>query len=349
MEFLLLPLLMFILYGYSECRVEIRTTKVGDDKTIPTEGDTVAVHYTGRLTDSRIFDTSRGRSPFEFVVGQGSVINGWDVMVRYMSKGQKARVIITYDDAYGDTGIAQSNPPIPPFATLIFDVEIVAVKRAAAQNQGSPSMVQNNVATNQQLQTTKVQTGQNAMAGQIAGQVGQSALNFPAQVTGLIGQTNTAGGLATSSGIQTGVVGALPGTQFGAQQVNPLATQQQAQQFNQANLIQQLNAAAAAGVQQQPQQQFIAQPGGQTFNALNTLQTQQQLLAAQMPQQQFASQTVMQQQPQFAQAAGLPQQQTMGGAQTRGIGLPAVNTNFVSPVGQSGLAAANSQLMSASG
>lgn len=87
-------LFLVLLFGLSEGRVEIRTTKVGDDKTIPKDGDTVSVHYTGRLTDSRIFDTSRGRSPFDFVVGQGSVINGWDVMVRYMSKGQKARVII---------------------------------------------------------------------------------------------------------------------------------------------------------------------------------------------------------------------------------------------------------------
>lgn len=333
-------LFLVLLFGLSEGRVEIRTTKVGDDKTIPKDGDTVSVHYTGRLTDSRIFDTSRGRSPFDFVVGQGSVINGWDVMVRYMSKGQKARVIITYDDAYGDTGIPQSNPPIPPFATLIFDVEIVDVKRGDAQGQGN-SLVQSNPAATQNIQANiqATQTGQSALAGQVGGQAGQMAINFQPQTSGtaLMGQTNTAGGMATAGGIQTGM--------FGTQAMNPLLTQQQNQQFNQASLIQQLNAAAAAAgaQQQQPQQpqQFMAQPGSQTFNALNTLQTQQQLLAAQAPQQQFAAQTVMQQQPQFAQTIGIQQQPAsqqigMGVGQPRGIGMPMGNTNFVSQVGQTG-------------
>lgn len=339
------PVILFlvILFGLSDGRVEIRTTKVGDDKTIPKDGDTVSVHYTGRLTDSRIFDTSRGRSPFDFVVGQGSVINGWDVMVRYMSKGQKARVIITYDDAYGDTGIPQSNPPIPPFATLIFDVEIVDVKRGDAQGQGA-SVIQNNAAAAQNVQTSiqATQTGQSAVAGQIGGQAGQT-INFPQQTSGtaLMGQTNAAGGIATAGGIQTGMIG----TRFGTQAMNPLLTQQQNQQFNQASLIQQLNAAAAAAgaQQQQPQQQqqFMAQPGSQTFNALNSLQTQQQLLAAQAPQQQFAAQTVMQQQPQFAQTIGIQQQPAtqqigMGVGQPRGIGMPMGNTNFVPQVGQTG-------------
>lgn len=334
-------LFLVLLFGLGEGRVEIRTTKVGDDKTIPKDGDTVSVHYTGRLTDSRIFDTSRGRSPFDFVVGQGSVINGWDVMVRYMSKGQKARVIITYDDAYGDTGIPQSNPPIPPFATLIFDVEIVDVKRGDAQGQGN-SLIQSNAAATQNVQANiqATQTGQSAIGGQIGRQAGQTAINFPQQTSGtaLMGQTNTAGGIATAGGIQTGM--------FGTQAMNPLLTQQQNQQFNQASLIQQLNAAAAAAgaQQQQPQQQqqFMAQPGSQTFNALNTLQTQQQqLLAAQAPQQQFAAQTVMQQQPQFAQTIGIQQQPAsqqigMGVGQTRGVGMPMGNTNFVSQVGQTG-------------
>lgn len=333
-------LFLVLLFGLSEGRVEIRTTKVGDDKTIPKDGDTVSVHYTGRLTDSRIFDTSRGRSPFDFVVGQGSVINGWDVMVRYMSKGQKARVIITYDDAYGDTGIPQSNPPIPPFATLIFDVEIVDVKRGDAQGQGN-SLIQSNAAATQNVQANiqATQTGQSAIGGQTGRQAGQTAINFPQQTSGtaLMGQTNTAGGIATAGGIQAGM--------FGTQAMNPLLTQQQNQQFNQASLIQQLNAAAAAAgaQQQQPQQQqqFMAQPGSQTFNALNTLQTQQQLLAAQAPQQHFAARTVMQQQPQFAQTIGIQQQPAsqqigMGVGQTRGVGMPMGNTNFVSQVGQTG-------------
>ena len=245
-----------------------------------------------------------------------------------------------------------TNPPIPPFATLIFDVEIVDVKKAAGQGQAN-ALIQNNAPATQQLQGNVQATqtaGQTAVSGQIGGQIGQTALNFPAQATGagLMGQTG---------GIQTGMVG----TRFGTQAANPLATQQQTQLFNQANLIQQLNAASAAGgVQQQPQQQFIAQPGSQTFNALNSLQAQQQqqqqFLAAQTPQQQFAAQPIMQQQPQFAQTVGVQQQQAsqqigMGVGQPRGMGLPAANTNFMSQVGQPGLGigAGNTQLMGASG
>ena len=246
-----------------------------------------------------------------------------------------------------------TNPPIPPFATLIFDVEIVDVKKAAGQGQAN-ALIQNNAPATQQLQSNVQATqtaGQTAVSGQIGGQIGQTALNFPAQATGtgLMGQTG---------GIQTGMVG----TRFGTQAANPLTTQQQTQLFNQANLIQQLNAASAAGgVQQQPQQQFIAQPGSQTFNALNSLQAQQQqqqqqqqFIAAQTPQQQFAAQPIMQQQPQFAQTVGVQQQQAsqqIGMGQPRGIGLPAANTNFVSQIGQPGLGigAGNTQLMGASG
>lgn len=219
-------------------------------------------------------------------------------------------------------------------------MEIVDVKRGDAQGQGN-SLIQSNAAATQNVQANiqATQTGQSAIGGQTGRQAGQTAINFPQQTSGtaLMGQTNTAGGIATAGGIQTGM--------FGTQAMNPLLTQQQNQQFNQASLIQQLNAAAAAAgaQQQQPQQQqqFMAQPGSQTFNALNTLQTQQQLLAAQAPQQQFAARTVMQQQPQFAQTIGIQQQPAsqqigMGVGQTRGVGMPMGNTNFVSQVGQTG-------------
>lgn len=209
------------------------------------------------------------------------------------------------------------------------------VKRGDAQGQGN-SLIQSNAAATQNVQANiqATQTGQSAIGGQTGRQAGQTAINFPQQTSGtaLMGQTNTAGGIATAGGIQAGM--------FGTQAMNPLLTQQQNQQFNQASLIQQLNAGAQ---QQQPQQQqqFMAQPGSQTFNALNTLQTQQQLLAAQAPQQQFAARTVMQQQPQFAQTIGIQQQPAsqqigMGVGQTRGVGMPMGNTNFVSQVRQTG-------------
>jgi FKBP-type peptidyl-prolyl cis-trans isomerase len=77
------------------------------------------------LTDGTVFDESykRGR-PLDFVLGQGSVIRGWDVGIAGMKEGGKRRLIIPSDMAYGPEG----NPPvIPPSAPLVFDVELVKV------------------------------------------------------------------------------------------------------------------------------------------------------------------------------------------------------------------------------
>jgi peptidylprolyl isomerase len=65
------------------------------------QGDTVKVHYHGRLTDGTIFDSSEGRQPLEFEVGGGRVIKGFDEGVKGMSVGEKKTVSISADDAYG--------------------------------------------------------------------------------------------------------------------------------------------------------------------------------------------------------------------------------------------------------
>jgi peptidylprolyl isomerase len=64
-------------------------------------GDTVSVHYTGKLSDGSVFDTSRDQEPFEFVVGQGHVIPGFDDAVTGMSPGETKTVNVTPEDAYG--------------------------------------------------------------------------------------------------------------------------------------------------------------------------------------------------------------------------------------------------------
>jgi peptidylprolyl isomerase len=88
----------------------------------PTEGSVVTVHYTGYLPDGKIFDSSVERKQaFTFVLGQGQVIPGWDEGIALMQKKAKYRFIVPPDMAYGQ----QRTGPIPPNATLIFDVELI--------------------------------------------------------------------------------------------------------------------------------------------------------------------------------------------------------------------------------
>lgn len=99
----------------------------------PVLDDTVVVHYTGWLeADGTKFDSSVDRgSPSEFVLGQ--VIDGWNEGLALMSEGGTTRLIIPSDLAYGEGGSGS----IPPGATLIFDVELIEVKPAAAPDSDS--------------------------------------------------------------------------------------------------------------------------------------------------------------------------------------------------------------------
>ena len=98
---------------------------VGDGES-PEKGDRVAVHYTGTLEDGTKFDSSKDRGqPFEFAIGMGQVIRGWDEGVMTMRPGGNRILTIPSDLAYGDRG---SGKIISPGATLIFDVELLEVK-----------------------------------------------------------------------------------------------------------------------------------------------------------------------------------------------------------------------------
>jgi FKBP-type peptidyl-prolyl cis-trans isomerase FkpA len=97
----------------------------GDGKTAGA-GRMVRVHYTGWLPNGEKFDSSRDRDePFEFSLGAGQVIAGWDEGVAGMKVGGKRKLVIPPDLAYGTAG---APPDIPPGATLVFEVELLEVR-----------------------------------------------------------------------------------------------------------------------------------------------------------------------------------------------------------------------------
>ena len=102
-------------------KVEILTQGSGE---AAKSGDNVTVNYVGTLQDGTKFDSSYDRSaPFTFILGQGTVIKGWDLGVEGMKMGEKRKLTIPPELAYGENGFP---PVIPQSATLIFEVEMLS-------------------------------------------------------------------------------------------------------------------------------------------------------------------------------------------------------------------------------
>ena len=100
-------------------------TVVGEGEA-PKKGSKVTVHYSGYLTDGKKFDSSVDRNqPFQFVLGVGQVIKGWDEGVAGMKVGGKRKLVIPAQLGYGARGAGNV---IPPNAELIFDVELLGMK-----------------------------------------------------------------------------------------------------------------------------------------------------------------------------------------------------------------------------
>ncbi|KAJ8614215.1 hypothetical protein CTAYLR_001123 [Chrysophaeum taylorii] len=91
----------------------------------PTEGDTVLVNYVGRVFEGNEFDRNHGGYPFSFVVGEGKVVKGLDIVAPRLRVGDKATVTLAPGYAYGEEG---SGEDIPPGSTLVFELELVGIK-----------------------------------------------------------------------------------------------------------------------------------------------------------------------------------------------------------------------------
>ena len=104
--------------------VQIESISPGDNLNFPSAGSVVQVHYTARLSTGEKFDSSRERGRiFEFTVGSGSVIRGWDIAIPKLSIGERAMLTIPPNSAYGKKGVPGL---IPTDAILIFDVQLLA-------------------------------------------------------------------------------------------------------------------------------------------------------------------------------------------------------------------------------
>ncbi len=103
----------------------IQEVKIGTGP-LAVPGNIVSVTYTGRLTDGSKFDSTadHGGQPIEFALGTGRVIKGWDQGIDGMKVGGRRKLTIPPQLAYGERGMG----PIPPSATLVFDVELLGVR-----------------------------------------------------------------------------------------------------------------------------------------------------------------------------------------------------------------------------
>ena len=108
-------------YNIQGMKIEILQQGTGEGSKV---GDNISVNYTGTLLDGTKFDSSIGREPFEYTLGQNRVIQGWELGLLNMKVGEKRKLTIPPELGYGTQG---AGGVIPPNATLIFEVEMLNI------------------------------------------------------------------------------------------------------------------------------------------------------------------------------------------------------------------------------
>lgn len=113
--------------GDEKMELKKEILKQGKGKQIVKADDEISVHYIGTLENGKKFDSSRDRNePFSFKIGSGQVIKGWDKGLLGMKIGEKRKLTIPSEMGYGETGAGKD---IPPNATLIFEIELLKIKK----------------------------------------------------------------------------------------------------------------------------------------------------------------------------------------------------------------------------
>jgi FKBP-type peptidyl-prolyl cis-trans isomerase len=122
---LLVALAALGINAFRPAHTKIVDVKVGTGPLVKA-GDTVVLHYVGKLKGGSVFDSSKGRGlPLEVVIGRGVVIQGWDAGLVGMQVGGVRQLVIPPEEGYGAKGMP---PVIPPGSTLFFEVDLIGIK-----------------------------------------------------------------------------------------------------------------------------------------------------------------------------------------------------------------------------
>ena len=223
----LLPVCLFLGVSVNAADLSFEVIAEGDGETAK-NGMQVSVHYQGRLTDGTIFDDSQKRgTPFSFILGSGQVIPGWEQGIAGMKIGEKRVLTIPPELGYGAAG---AGGVIPPNATLVFDVELVAVtippKLAdatvadlkAAQKNG---VVVIDIRRAEEWAETGIIEGAHTITAFT--QSGQLHPEFQAKFTAIVPTPDTPVMLYCRTGNRTGIIGNALVSQLGYSDVTHLS------------------------------------------------------------------------------------------------------------------------------